>query len=289
MGARWRTWQAKSLRVMCLLVGVVLFAGCAPRAFDLTGRVALLGSFEGRYREVGYNALYAARLAVEDAAVPGIELLLIDDGGTVQSATERALALAQDPLVKAVLLTGYAATAPETQVALGDLPALIIGNWSASLETDTMFMLASRDLAAALTTPPGVGVLDAAAITGDVTGGEVFALEQIPLLSDHLDTFTIVSNANLPDAAFAERYQNSGLFVPEPGLLATLTYDATRIALEAASQENRAAAGDIIRQITYTGLNGTIRFEDHFWAGAPLHFYRYDANGQLTPVEGIVK
>lgn len=276
-------------RIMIVLVAVlVLLAGCAPHPFDVTGRVALLGPFEGRYQEVGYNALYAARLAAQDAGLTQVELLVVDDGGTVAGAVERANALARDPLVKAVLLTGYAATSTETQTALGDIPALIIGDWSAFPETDTMFKLANTVVEAAHTVPK-TDVVEAALLTGIVFGGEVFALAQFPRLNSHLENITIFSSASLPDTAFAERYRNSGLFVPEPGLLATLTYDATRIALDAASRENRAAARDAIADIHYTGLNGTIRFENQFWVDAPLHIYRYNADGQLIPVEGVIK
>jgi ABC-type branched-subunit amino acid transport system substrate-binding protein len=271
-----------------LLAGFMLLAGCAPRPFDVTGRVALLGPFEGRYQEVGYNALYAARLAAQDSGFTQVELLVIDDGGTPESAADRARALNHDSLVKVVLLTGYAATAPETQAALGDTPALIIGDWGALPETNSVFKLANAVLDAAHTVP-ALDVVDAASLTEILVGGEVFALAQFPKLSSHLENITIISSASLPNAAFAERYRASGLFVPEPGLLATLTYDATRIAFEAASQQNRAAANDAIAHIEYGGLSGTIGFKNQFWADAPLHLYRYNADGQLTPVEGVVK
>ncbi|MCB9451920.1 MAG: hypothetical protein H6672_10805 [Anaerolineaceae bacterium] len=272
-----------------MLLGLALLAGCAPRPFDVTGRVALLGPFEGRYQEVGYNALYAARLAAQDAGLTQIELLVVDDGGTASSAAERARALHHDPLVKAVLLTGYAAAAPETQAALGDIPALIIGQWGAAPTTDRVFMLASQELGRLLTAPPRINVIEAATLTEDITGSEVFALAQFPLLSKHPESVTIVSNASLPDGDFTERYRSSGLFVPVPGLLATLTYDATFIAFTAATQEDRVTAHAFIANTDYPGLNGTIRFENGFWADAPLHFYRYDTNGRLLPVNRAVE
>ncbi|MCB9454747.1 MAG: ABC transporter substrate-binding protein [Anaerolineaceae bacterium] len=279
---------AKWWRTAIVLAGFLLLAGCAPRSFDVTGRVALLGPFEGRYQEVGYNALYAARLAAQDAGLTQVELIVIDDGGTPESAASRARALARDPLVKAVLLTGFAATSAETQIALGDVPALIIGDWYAYPETNTVFKLANGLVDAAHTTPK-TDVIEAATLTQPVVGGEVFALAQFPRLTSHLENITIYSSASLPDTAFAERYRNSGLFVPEPGLLATLTYDATRIAFAGAAQDNRAAARDAIAHIDYTGLNGTIRFENQFWADAPVNIYRYNADGQLIPVEGVIK
>lgn len=281
MAAKW--WWAA-----VVLAGFMLLAGCAPRSFDVTGRVALLGPFEGRYQEVGYNALYAARLAATDASLTQVELIVIDDGGTPESAADRARALARDPLVKAVLLIGFAATSAETQTALGDVPALIIGDWFAFPESDTVFKLANELVEAAYTAPK-TNVVEAATLTQPAVGGEVFALAQFPKLTGHLENITIYSSASLPDSAFAERYRNSGLFVPEPGLLATLTYDATRIAFTGAAQDNRAASRDAIAHIDYTGLNGTIRFENQFWADAPVYVYRYNPDGQLLPVEGVIK
>ena len=61
---------------------ILIMCGCAIVKAPITTRVALLAPFEGRYREVGYNALYAARLAFADSSIMSIELLAVDDGGT---------------------------------------------------------------------------------------------------------------------------------------------------------------------------------------------------------------
>jgi ABC-type branched-subunit amino acid transport system substrate-binding protein len=58
---------------------------------------------------VGYDAIYAARLAVRERNAAGgvrgyrVELVAYDDGGDAQAATERARQLALDPQVVAVI------------------------------------------------------------------------------------------------------------------------------------------------------------------------------------------
>src|SRR4051794_35174325 len=94
-------------RAMPLLIFALFLSACGVMHTPIT-RIALLAPFEGRYREIGYNALYAARLALADAADPQIELLPIDAGG--DQAAERARALSLDPQVKTVILLGYEAT-----------------------------------------------------------------------------------------------------------------------------------------------------------------------------------
>src|SRR5690349_2126250 len=61
----WRM-AAKSFVWLWFALGCFL-SGCAITPHELTPRIALLAPFEGRYREVGYNAYYAVRLAFVDA------------------------------------------------------------------------------------------------------------------------------------------------------------------------------------------------------------------------------
>lgn len=280
MGAR----RFGALAVLALLLGA-----CAVVRSPQVVRLALLAPFEGRYREVGYNALYAARAAVEDSAGLRIDLLPVDDGGSVASALDRAAALALDPLVLAVIALGYDATAPETQAAYGTLPVVIVGHWGAQPQTERIFILASGQLAERYTAPPRVSVTDAARLAAPLVGGDVFALEQFPELRASLGGVTVVSSAALPDADFAERYGRGEQFAPEPGLLASLTYDAIRLSIDAAlasmsADDPRAAVARVIQTSSYDGLNGRITFENDYWQDAPINTYRYDENGTLAKV-----
>ena len=72
-------------------------------------KFGLVAPFEGRYRPLGYDAIYAARLAVREQNAAGgvggyrVELVAYDDGGDAQAATERARQLALDRQVVAAI------------------------------------------------------------------------------------------------------------------------------------------------------------------------------------------
>jgi hypothetical protein len=267
------------LSIPCILLAA---SGCAVSQTEPTVRVALLAPFEGRYREIGYNALYAARLALDDYGKNNTELLAVDDGGSVENAADRARALAQDPQVKTVVVLGYAATDKTAQQAFGQLPVLIVGNWSVEPQTDTVFVLSNPQINQRITTMERIEVVDTTALDAPFTGGEILALEQFAKLRQSLDDITMVSSALLPDANFTERYLSSGQFTPKPGLLATLTYDAAAIAIQAAQTQNPAQT---TQTQAYTGLNGVIQFENGYWIDAPIHDYRYNADRQLIELE----
>jgi ABC-type branched-subunit amino acid transport system substrate-binding protein len=265
---------------------ILLLPACAIIHSESTPQIGLLAPFEGRYREVGYNALYAARLALQDAGQTKIELLPIDDGGSPASAADRAQVFASDKTVKAMLVLGYAASSEPVQAAAGDLPIIVVGSWSAQPSRETVFVLTNAENGQVTTAPPDIGVTDAAKLKAPVTGGDVFALEQFAKLRDSLEGITVVSSGSLPDSSFRDRYVHSANFAPEPGLLATLTYDAARLAIRALGDGTFSRA-EVLRQIAvanYQGLNGVIRFQNGFWADAPIHYYGYNAESNLIPV-----
>jgi hypothetical protein len=260
--------------LLCLMSGCVVF-----RSEDVQ-RIALLAPFEGRYREIGYDALYAAQLALAESGIQTIDLMPIDDGGTVASATDRARALAFDPSVELVLLMGFNATAPDVQQALGLTPTLIIGYWGAKPAGTNSYMLESGAIHSVFNEQISEmrDVLEAAQLDAPIIGGEVFALHQFAQLRDDLTDIQVISSSTLPDENFRARYLSMNQFAPEPGLLATLTYDATRLALLSVQTDTPFS------EITYEGINGTIHFDEvsqRYWSNAPIHWYIYRA-GQLV-------
>ena len=80
------------------------------------------------------------------------------------------------------------------------------------------------------------------------------------------------------------------LFCLLPGLLATTTYDAVRLAAAAigVSDGSRAAVGPVLHQIEYAGLTGTIVFEKvddgYYRANAPLNAYSYNLHEPSRPL-----
>lgn len=97
-------------------------------------KIGLVAPFEGRHRDVGYDAVYAARLAVRElntrSAGPPIELVALDDSGDPELARQAAATLVVDRGVVAVL--GH--WLPETTEAArpvyreGALPLLALGS-----------------------------------------------------------------------------------------------------------------------------------------------------------------
>jgi ABC-type branched-subunit amino acid transport system substrate-binding protein len=273
--------MAASVRGLILLLAALIVTGCAGGRDPL--RVALLAPFEGRYREVGYDLLYAVRLGLADAPQgAALSLLAVDDGGTSATALMRAQALVRDPSVRAVLVAGYAATDPRVLEAFAGLPVIVIGGWGVSEPPQGVFVLSSADIAT-----PRTGVTALARQTAPLNGGEALALKQFAGLRESLDGVTVIASASLADAAFTERLIASDRFVEPPGLLSTLAYDAAGLltgvlASAPAAMPDRAAAVTALSSVSYDGINGTIRFAGGFWQDAPVHRYTYSADGTLV-------
>lgn len=259
--------------VLCLF----LLSGCGMVNQQPTViKIALLAPFEGRYRDVGYDALYASRLAIADSGYNHIDLLAIDDGGSVSSAIDRAHAIQNDPAIAMTLILGIHAADSEVQAAFGDHPLLIIGHWNAHPTGENVSMLASRDIDTHLSNPQPTSITALSDLETPLIGSELLALKQIPMLLEDLSGITILSSATLPDAEFTQRYIDSDNFAPQPNLLASLTYDSTRLAIESVVDESP------LSDIVYEGIHGAISFDaDGYWQDAPMHEYHYE-NGVLV-------
>jgi ABC-type branched-subunit amino acid transport system substrate-binding protein len=277
----------RGLFLLCIVLFIL--TACAVSRTPPVIRIALLAPFEGRYREIGYEMLYAARLALREGGYSGVELLPLDTGENAESAVQRAQALAANPLVRIVIAAGYEPSSARVQSVLGDVPLLIVGGWDAQPIRSGVFQLSNREIPARITTPAQIEITAAAEMPAPLIGGEVLALRGFAKLRADMSMsdVTVLSSAILPDADFTQRYLESDLFVPSPGLLATLTYDAAHIAAQAALTSSRTAALTALETTDYQGLNGSIRFDsDGYWDTAPIHRYAYDSAGQLVLVPG---
>ena len=87
----------------------VLTACHFPGAVRPTVKIGLVAPFEGRYRYVGYDVIYAVRLALREANAAGgvggytVELAAYDDGGDPAMAIGQARKLAVDAEVVAAI------------------------------------------------------------------------------------------------------------------------------------------------------------------------------------------
>jgi hypothetical protein len=262
--------------IYCVSFLLLFLSGCGINRQPSVVKIALLAPFEGRYREIGYDALYAARLAIADSGYDHIDLLAIDDGGSVDSAINRAHAIQVDPQIALTLVLGLQVTASEVQTAFGQHPVVIVGQWYTQPAGENVVMLASREIAPRLSQPQPTTITSLTGQSFPIIGSELFALKQMPMLYDDLIGITILSSASLPDEDFTQRYLASDSFVPQPGLLSTLTYDATRLAIESIVKTTP------LREIQYEGINGTITFDsDGYWQAAPIYEYTYES-GELA-------
>ena len=96
--------------VLLLACFASLLTACqAPGAVRPTVKIGLVAPFEGRYRYVGYDLIYAVRLALREANAAGgvggysVELVAYDDQADPAMAVEQARKLAVDPDVVAAI------------------------------------------------------------------------------------------------------------------------------------------------------------------------------------------
>ncbi len=268
--------------MLIMLACTLCLTGCGMlSATPKVQRIALFAPFEGRYREIGYNALYAARLALADSGNHAIELLAVDDGGTAETAALHLQAIEQDSSVIAAIGLGYHAAEPATQQVLGDLPYLIVGYWAEDRAAENSFILANAAIRSAITIPATISITEAARLDAPFSGGEVIGLKGFASLRDNLRDITLITSGSLPDAAFRERYLASDLYVPEPNHLATLVYDAVNFIVAGRTGSRDEALGWLNTGI-YAGINGEISFSGGWWQHAPLNRYEFSAERALV-------
>ncbi len=96
-------------RIGYLICCLILLTACWPPALPRVVKIGLIAPFEGGERAIGYDAIYAARLAVRELNAAGgaagwrLELVAYDDRGDPALAAVAARNLAADPDVVAVI------------------------------------------------------------------------------------------------------------------------------------------------------------------------------------------
>ncbi len=268
-------------RLFLHIIILCSLTSCAVWDSPKIARIALLAPFEGRYREIGYTAFYPAKLALGD--VSHLELLAVDDGGTIQTAQARARALVLDDSVKAVLILGYDSADESVLRALGDIPVIIIGEWATVPINDHVFILSHSDIPNRLSYAGRFDITQP--IQSPFQGGDAFGLYTYAGLYSHDDALPhvqIVTSGAFASPAFTQRLVASDIYVPQPNHLSTMVYDATRLLISAISSPDmsRQAVADLIRQADFMGEQvGRIRFgDDGYWSDAPLYTYVYVDN-----------
>jgi hypothetical protein len=245
-------------RFSSLVLIMLVLSACA--AVPPTPRkIALLAPFEGQYREIGYEALYAAQLALQDSPSSAYSVLALDDGGSEATAEERASALVYDSSIVFVLALGPYATTPDVQAAFGDLPVLMVGYWP-SIPLRENIAAITADLRETLPTIPDPYLYADEALVG----AEMLSLPQF----DQRAGCSMWSSAKPIDEAFAARYAAMNQFAPSPRLITPLTYDAISIAIKTVRE------GISLRSVEIKGIGGDIAFnEEGYWRDANVYQY----------------
>jgi len=311
--------SARRARLPTICMGLmaavlVTTAACVPVTRPVV-KIGLVAPFEGRYRDVGYEVIYAVRLAVREANAAGgvagytIELTALDDGGDPAQAAEQARKMAADPAI------------------LG-----VIGHWLDSTTHDAAPVYAAEGLPLLATTtealPPGTFRLwltpaeieDAARgsalcplpcdnledldwlrdvrgqqPTTPVLGPPLWAQSQFAALAGPLaEGAHFAAAAPYPadsvDPSFADRYRAISNGV-EPGPNAVLAYDAANLLLAAlrasAGQGEKPTRGGLnaaLAALHYSGLSGAISFgTDGNWAEAKGWVYEWQGGKVRKP------
>jgi hypothetical protein len=223
------------MRRWVIVASLWFLSGCG--GVDQRSSIILLAPFEGRYREIGYEALYAARLALSDSQA-AFDLLPIDDGGTTEFAIQRARAIARLDNAAAVILLGQHAVSTEVQESLSPLPTWIVGWWGneaqfahvSELFPPGMMALAGQYDRETLPTLAQIPDLEAVGDIGGLLGFARLRLDAgLPL-----ENVTILSAGRLPDPEFSQRYLDGAPFASPPRLIASQVYDAVMLISHAA-------------------------------------------------------
>lgn len=282
-------------------------AACLPVARPIV-KIGLVAPFEGRYRDVGYEVIYAARLAVREINAAGgvggysLALLALDDGGDPQQAIQQARKLAVDPDVMGVLAHWLDATTLEAAAAYAEAGLPLLATTTGPLPDGAwrLWLTAEAERASvpldARQCPPPCAALDdltwlretraehpESAIYGPALWGQP---QFLALAGPAAEGVYFIAPAPYPagsrDPGFAERYSAISNGVA-PRANAVLAYDGTR--LLAAAIEHSLAAGDgaaragvsrALKEIDYAGLSGDIHFDgDGNWVGARGWVYQW--------------
>ncbi|MDL1899336.1 hypothetical protein FBR02_01035 [Anaerolineae bacterium CFX9] len=250
-----------------LAAALLLAAACAPAA--RLPRLVLLAPFEGRLREIGYNAYYAALLAFEETGnTDHAALLALDDGGTAESAISRARAVSLDDTVAGVILVGPFAADARVQRELGEIPALVVGLWSSESPAANTIVLSHPAITDAVTVMPVSALSEADIETGtDTLWSDLAGLDDVQRLLPESETITLLTSGEPVSEQFEGRYRAVGMFTPPPNHLAGLTYLATTELLSAVTAARTPSA-------VMQALHETFPTTEGYWSAAPINAFQ---------------
>jgi ABC-type branched-subunit amino acid transport system substrate-binding protein len=223
-------------------------------------KIGLVAPFEGRYRPIGYEAVYAARLAIREINARGgiggrrIELVALDDRGEPEKAITAARQLVLDPQVVAVV--GH--LRPDS--------------------TDAAMKIYCEAAVPVIAIESAVKACESAQVLGSAP------LDRWP--EDRLIFVSDVPDPNGLAAAqdFTEHYNAIPIDGTRAGPIALQTYDALNLLFSALARAERIDRGGVqaaLRQIDFAGLGAKYAFDQQGNLIDPqTYVFEYDKDRQ---------
>lgn len=261
--------------IRLMLVWCFLLAACAaPRPVV---KIALVAPFEGRLRQVGYEAFPAIRLAIRERIAAGgaggvqVTFIAYNDNGDPATAARIARNLALDPEVVGVighlvLSTTLAALPVYTQAGLPVIAPSVPAN-----------MLPREPLLFRMgPAAPGRNAQDSGAACASLDPSWTATGWPFGICVTDAPPVAQLPGAQQALAAFTDLSLG-----PLPGPRSIVAYDATNVLLDAIALDaqargrpTRAGVADALRRIRHGGLLGLITFDpDNTWRDAPAWIY----------------
>ncbi len=240
---------------------VVLLAACA--ATPPVIKIGLVAPFEGRYRAIGYEAIYAARLAIREINARGglrgykIELVALDDRADPEQAIESMRQLTIDPQVMAVF-----------------------GHYQPDATDAAMAVDCAQ--------PMPVLAIESASTMSCAPPSSVFVIGRAPRDRWAADRITYVGSVPDPNTQpgaqdFVSHYNAIPIDGTRAGPIALQTYDVMYLLFDAigrAAKIDRAGIAAAIAAGNFSGLGGHYAFDQHGnLIDAASYVYEYDWAG----------
>jgi ABC-type branched-subunit amino acid transport system substrate-binding protein len=294
---------------LALVPCALCLASCIPVTRPVV-KIGLVAPFEGRYRDVGYEVIYAVRLAVREANAAGgiagysVELLALDDSGDPDMAVDQARKAATDPQVVGVIGDWLDATtlAAAHEYDSEGIPFLATTSAPNLPPSAFRLWLTEANLQATVPQsrhcPPPCDSLEnldwliqQSSISNPqspILGPPLWGQQQfVQLAGKAAEGVQFIAPAPLPadstNPTFADRYRviSNGV---EPRSYAVLAYDATQVLFDAIKRDvkmnhrrpTRAGVAAALAQTDTSGLSGHFSFDaNHNWAEARGWMYEW--------------